>query len=93
MPASSKEFLDIQANYKVQIHSETRTWHDNNSQSKNFFIQLSYYFEDIFSKQKCGFRKGYISPKVKLIKTEPLVNFQELYSKLGSLDHKLLSKI
>ena len=22
-PASSKEFLDIQANYKVQIHSET----------------------------------------------------------------------
>ena len=24
-PASSKEFLDIQANYRVWIHSETRT--------------------------------------------------------------------
>ena len=25
-PASSKEFLDTQANYRVWIHSETRTW-------------------------------------------------------------------
>ena len=25
--------LVIQANYKVYIHSETRTWHDNNIQS------------------------------------------------------------
>ena len=32
-PASSKEFLDIQANYWVCIHSETRPWHDNNIQS------------------------------------------------------------
>ena len=32
-PASSKEFLDIQANYGVLILSETRTWHDNNIQS------------------------------------------------------------
>ena len=32
-PASSKEFLDIKANYRVWIHSETRTWHDNNIQS------------------------------------------------------------
>ena len=31
-PASSKEFLDIQTNYRVCIHSETRTWHDNNIQ-------------------------------------------------------------
>ena len=31
-PASSKEFLEIQANYKVWIHSESRTWHDNNMQ-------------------------------------------------------------
>ena len=30
-PASSKEFLDIKANYRVWIHSETRTWHDNNT--------------------------------------------------------------
>ena len=29
-PASSKEFLDIQANYRVQIHFESLTWHDNN---------------------------------------------------------------
>ena len=32
-PASSKELLDIQANYRVCIHSDTRTWHDNNIQS------------------------------------------------------------
>ena len=29
VPALSKEFLDIQANYWVWILSETRTWHDN----------------------------------------------------------------
>ena len=29
-PALIKEFLDIQANYRVQIHSETCAWHDNN---------------------------------------------------------------
>ena len=33
VPASSKEFLDIQANYRVWIHSETRTWHNNKTQS------------------------------------------------------------
>ena len=32
-PASSKEFLHIQANYRVWIHSDTCTWHDNNIQS------------------------------------------------------------
>ena len=29
-PASRKEFLDTQENYRVQIYSETRTSHDNN---------------------------------------------------------------
>ena len=29
----NKEFLDIKANYRVWIHSETRTWHDNNIKS------------------------------------------------------------
>ena len=33
-PASSKKFLDIQANYRVWIHSETRTWYNNNIQSR-----------------------------------------------------------
>ena len=33
-PGSSKEFLDIQANYRVWISSEIRTWHDNNIQRK-----------------------------------------------------------
>ena len=33
VPASSKEFLDIQANYRVWICSETSIWHDNNLQS------------------------------------------------------------
>ena len=32
-PASSKNFLDIQANYRVWIHSETPTRHDNKIQS------------------------------------------------------------
>ena len=31
--ASKKEFLNIQANYRMWIHSEARTWHDNNIQS------------------------------------------------------------
>ena len=29
VPTSSKEFLEIQANYRVCIHLETRTWHHN----------------------------------------------------------------
>ena len=37
-PASSKEFLDIQANYRVWIHSETRMWHDKNIQTTEYFI-------------------------------------------------------
>ena len=37
-PASNKELLDIQANYRVWIHSETRTWHDNNMQSIDCFF-------------------------------------------------------
>ena len=36
VPASSKEYLDIQldiqANYRVYVHSKTRTWYDNNTQ-------------------------------------------------------------
>ena len=38
---SSKEFLDIQANYRVRIHSETRTWHDNKVQSNAPYRQYS----------------------------------------------------
>ena len=34
-PALNKEFLDILTNYRVQIHSETCMWHNNN-------IQLNY---------------------------------------------------
>ena len=37
-PALSKEFLEIQANYRMQIYPETRTWHDNNMQ----LIRLRY---------------------------------------------------
>ena len=29
VPASNKEILDIQSNYRLWIHSQTRTWHDN----------------------------------------------------------------
>ena len=34
VPFLSKEFLDIPANYKLWIYSETRTGHDNNMQFK-----------------------------------------------------------
>ena len=37
-PASSKEFFDIQVNYRVWIHSETRTWHGNNIQCVLIFM-------------------------------------------------------
>ena len=41
-PASSKVFLDNQANYSVWIHSETRTWHDNNANTvSNFYSSIS----------------------------------------------------
>ena len=39
-PASSKEFLDIHANYRVHIQPETRTWHDNNIQSLMFSHEI-----------------------------------------------------
>ena len=37
---SSKESLDIQANYRVWIHSETRTWHDNDIQSSTYCFRM-----------------------------------------------------
>ena len=40
-PASSKEFLYIQANYTVLIHAETRTWHDNKTQWNIVMFQQS----------------------------------------------------
>ena len=48
-PASRKEFLDIQANYKVQIHSETPTWHDNNIQSD---VSAFFKFQELAKKKK-----------------------------------------
>ena len=33
-PSRSKEFLDIQAKYRVWIHSETSTWHDKSIELK-----------------------------------------------------------
>ena len=39
--ASNKEFLDIQANYRMWIHSETRKWwHDDNIQSNAPYRQV-----------------------------------------------------
>ena len=50
-PVSSKEFLEIQANYRVWIHSEPPTWHANNIQ---YVISCDYDF--IFdAKLKCDF--------------------------------------
>ena len=37
-PALSKKFFDIQANYIVWIHSDTRTWYDNNIQLKKIIL-------------------------------------------------------
>ena len=41
-PALSKEILNIKANYRVWIHSGTRTWHDNNMHSKNTLFDISF---------------------------------------------------
>ena len=35
-PASSKEFIDIQANYRVWVDFETHMWHDNSIQLRPF---------------------------------------------------------
>ena len=50
-PASSKEFLDIQANYRVWIHSETCTWHDNNIGSVNHHLKW-FSFSDIYENKR-----------------------------------------
>ena len=42
VPALSKDFLDNQANYRVSIHFETRTWHDNKIKEKLFAYLWSY---------------------------------------------------
>ena len=42
-PAWSKEFLDIQASYKVWSHSEIRAWHDNKIQAPSDIWILSYF--------------------------------------------------
>ena len=42
LPASSKAFLDIQANYRVSIHFETRTWDDNKIQSNALTKKLNH---------------------------------------------------
>ena len=38
VPASSKKFLDIQANYRVCIHYETCMWQDNKIQTDELFF-------------------------------------------------------
>ena len=52
-PTSSKEFLDIQANYRVWIYSETRTLHDNNVQSQEItFLNLNILFSKLTEVKK-----------------------------------------
>ena len=48
--ASSKKVLDIQAKYRVKIHSKTRTWHGNNIRYVLTFrnnIRFSWKYADI----------------------------------------------
>ena len=41
-PSLSKQFLNIQANYRLWIHSEIRTQHNNGIQPKSFpFIEIN----------------------------------------------------
>ena len=56
-PAMSKEFLEIQGNYRVSIHSETRTWHDNNIQWRNKR-------QVVFNPQVSGWAVSMMSAKV-----------------------------
>ena len=48
MPASSKEFPDIQANSRVWTHSETRMWHDNNRQTSKMPLLHNWLFSLCF---------------------------------------------
>ena len=73
--ASSKDFIGIQVNYRVQIHSETRTWHDNNIQLKYKWFKISYlefgfckyYFEHTtflyLSRRSSGHHKSFFNFK------------------------------
>ena len=45
-PASIKEFLNIQANYRLWIHSETNTLHDNNIQPEPFVLLYIFKIKD-----------------------------------------------
>ena len=47
VPTLRKELLDIQANYRVWIHSETRTWHDNNMQSIKTFTTQCFFTDHL----------------------------------------------
>ena len=39
--ALNKELLDIQEDYRVQIHSKPNTWHDNNIQTE-FYLRVCF---------------------------------------------------
>ena len=54
VPASSKEFFDIQANYKVWIHSETLMWRDNKIQLKNSVVKKTLILRDSIIKNVDG---------------------------------------
>ena len=47
-PALSKEFLDIQANYRVRIHSESSTWHDNNIMTPKLRSAVHYFHKTLY---------------------------------------------
>ena len=70
--ASSKEFLEIQANYRVYIHSEPREWHDNNIQAEQKVAsneqKVTSNEEKLRSKKKQA--KRFTSYKTKVIQTD-----------------------
>ena len=60
-PASSKKFLETQANCRVWIRSETRTWHHNNIQSIIFTSpgKISIIIKSGLFNKQCVFIRAY----------------------------------
>ena len=76
-PVLSKEFFDIQASYRVWIHSETRTWHDNNIQSpSDIWISITKHIQTL---RYIHNTKLNISTKARSCTFDPVLNALVFY--------------
>lgn len=57
------------------------------------FAQISPFFDNVFSKYRCGFRKGYSTQHCKYVRKDKVFDLLKtnLWKEFYSLDHKLLT--